>query len=231
MKLVFISVILLVFGSCLSPSKKNRGVVSLLYAKEPIDSADYKHLKNDFYIGKDSDLYERKLALARDSNCNCQFEVFYDKFIFVHKNDSIIKTPLGSIIDINSFTIIDSTEFAKDKNRVYYFHGNSDGGNRVIVVGADPASFKRLCEYRWGIDKDFVYYENARLNSINTEKLQVLNSPDTADHFVSYLRDDKNVFFESTIIPGADAATFKVVTGQSWDAEDRNNKYYQGRRY
>jgi hypothetical protein len=54
--------------------------------------------------------------------------------------------------------------------------------------------------------------------------------PDTADHFVEYVKDDRKVFHKDEIVKGADAKTFKVVSGQKWDAEDKNYKYGAGRR-
>lgn len=34
-------------------------------------------------------------------------------------------------------------------------------------------------------------------------------APDTADHLIHYVKDDKNVFYESEIVKGADAKTFE----------------------
>lgn len=202
-----------------------------VYAKEPNDSASYKHLKYDFYLSKDGQLCERKLASAGNTDCHCNFEVYYDSTYSIYTDDTIIEKALNTIVDINSFVWIDSTAFSKDKNNVYYFHDNSDGGNRVIVNKADPATFARLCEHRWGIDKDHVFYKTDILEGLNLKKLQMLVSPDTADPFVDYVKDDRNVFYTDKIVKGADAKTFKVVSGEKWQAEDKNYKYVTGRRY
>ncbi|MGN6399121.1 MAG: DKNYY domain-containing protein [Flavisolibacter sp.] len=207
--------------------RKEKSAFPEVYAREPKDSADYKHIKYDFYFSKTGQLCERKLAMARDSSCNCQFEVYYDSTISFFTGDTTIRKPLSSIIDINTFIWLDSTEYAKDKNRVYYFFGNSDGGNRRIVEGADPKTFKRLCEYRWGVDKNNVFYQNKKLEGLNLNKLQVLYSADTSDHFVEYVKDDKLVYHADELLQGADAKTFKVVSGQKWQAEDKNSKYGQ----
>jgi hypothetical protein len=199
-----------------------------VYEKEPNDSANYQHIKYDFYLSKTGQLSERKLVHAKDTKCNCLFEVNYDSTFKIYTDDTIIEKPLNTIIDIYSLAWIDSTEFSKDKRKVYYFHGNSDGGNREIVSKADPATFKRLCEYRWGIDKNYVFYKTDFLKGLNLENLQVLRPPDTSDHFVQYVKDDKKVFHEDQIVQGADAKTFKVVSGQKWDAEDKNFKYETG---
>ena len=201
----------------------------MIYAKEPNDSADFKYIKYDFYLSKTGQLCERKLVLENDSTCNCEFEVYYDSTFLIFANNTTIKRPLGEIIDINSFVWIDSSEFSKDKNHVYYFFGNSDGGNRAIIEKADPKTFKSLCEYRWGIDTNAVFYENKRLDGLNLKYLQILYSPDTSDHFVWYVKDNKIVYHLDEILQGADAKTFKVVSGQNWDAEDKFGKYGQNR--
>jgi len=168
--------------------------------------------------------------MARHGACNCEFEVYYDSTFSIYTNDTTIDKPLNTIVDINSFVWLDSTDYSKDKNKVFYFHVNSDGGNRVIVNNADPLTFKRLCEYRWGLDKNYVFYEAGIVEGLSVKHLQVLYPPDTSDHFIQYVKDDKNVFFENEIVKGADVKTFKIVSGQKWEAEDKSYKYKTGRR-
>jgi hypothetical protein len=45
---------------------------------------------------------------------------------------------------------------------------------------------------------------------------------------VEYIKDDKNVYYQTEIIKGADAKTFRLVIGKKWDAEDKLNKYKVG---
>lgn len=223
--------ILVMLSACQSHHTKERkekpNALPEVYAREPDDSADYKHIKYNFYSSRTGQLCERKLAMARDGACNCQFEVYYDSTLNIYTNDTVVQKLLGSIVDIGSFVWLDSAEYAKDKNRVYYFFGNSDGGNRAIVEDADPKTFGRLCEYRWGVDKNAVFYKNQKLKGLNPNKLQVLYSLDTSDHFVGYVKDDKLVYHEDEVLQGADTKTFKIVSGQKWEAEDKNSKYGQ----
>ena len=200
------------------------------YAKEPNDSADYKHIKYDFYLNKTGQLCERKLAAAKGTNCNCLFEVYYDSTFKIYTDDTIIEKPLKNLVDINSFVWLDSTDYSKDKSKVFYFYNNSDGGIRFVIDKADPKTIKRLCEYRWGIDNKYVFYRGDILPGLNLKTLKVLFPPDTSDHFVQYVKDSRNVFFENQVVKGADAKTFKVVSGQKWDAEDKKYKYETGRR-
>jgi cell division protein FtsI/penicillin-binding protein 2 len=236
MKILFIITTLLFAATLLSCSnpKTEQAQTSIaenyVYAKEPNDSSDYKHIKYDFYLSKTGQLCERKLAGAKGTNCNCLFQVYYDSTFKIYTGYTIIEHPLNTIVDINSFVWVDSTQFSKDKDKVFYFNENSDGGIREVIVKADPTTFKRLCEYRWGIDRNHVFYMTYILQGINLKTIQVLFPPDTADHFIQYVKDDRKVFHENEIVKGADATTFKVVSGQKWDAEDKNYKYENGRR-
>ena len=126
-----------------------------------------------------------------DSSRNCTFEVYYDSTFSIYTGDTTFKKPLSTIVDINSFVWLDSTEYSKDKSKVYYFHGNSDGGNRVIADKADPLTFKRLCEYRWGIDKNYVFYKGDIVQGVNLKYLQVLYPPDKLDFFYNFM--DKKI--------------------------------------
>jgi hypothetical protein len=225
---IIIIIVLAAFSSCNNASKTDKAIAMadtvLVYAKEPNDSADYKLLKYNFYLSKGGQLCERKLAFAKGRPCNCMFEVYYDSTFSIYADDTTLEKPLNTIVDINSFVWLDSTEYSKDKNRVFYFHGNSDGGNRVIVEKADPLTFKRLCEYRWGVDKNYVFYKDDVVEGLTIQRLQILYPPDTSDHFIQYVKDDKNVFYENEIVKGANVKSFKVVSGQKWEAEDKNYK-------
>lgn len=202
---------------------------TLIFAKEPRDSASYKKVKDNFYERGDQ-LFERKLLLTRDSSCKCEFVVFYDSVFREFTGDTILARSLRTVVDVNSYLSIDSSEYSKDKDRVYYFHGNSDGGNRAIVINADPPSFKRLYEYRWGIDKNYVYYLGSVVEGLNVKHIQAMKSPDTSDHFVEYIRDGKNVFYQHLMVQGADVKSFKLVSDKDWEAEDKNHKYKAGRK-
>ncbi len=107
--------------------------------KYPKDSADYKLVKGNLYIGKDGAFYDQKTEVYQDS-CYC-YSVFYYKYIDKQYDDSIVQIPLNSIIDINSYVSFDSSSYSKDKYKCYYYFDNSDGGFRSIIDKADPATF------------------------------------------------------------------------------------------
>jgi hypothetical protein len=236
MKIPYVVTIILLaatFSFCSNPKTEQAQTPkteSEVYEREPNDSADYKHIKYDFYLSKSGQLCEKKFAHAKGTPCNCLYQIYYDSTFKIYTSDTMIEKPLNSIVDINSLVQIDSTQFSKDRNKVFYFDVTTSGGNREVITEADPITFKRLCEFNWGIDKNHVFYRTYVLQGINLKTIQVLFSPDTADHFVQYVKDDRKVFYQNEIVKGADAKTFKVVSGQKWDAEDNNYKYEFGRR-
>lgn len=168
--IILLSLMITILSSCNNhkTSTANKNISKeKTYAKEPKDSADFKHIKYNFYKGKDGQLYERKLVFAgdnRDTICNCDFMVIYDNKILIDLNDATIQSTLDSIIDINSFIEIDSSNYSKDKNRVYYFYHNSDGGNRVVVYNADTKTFKIVKYRKWDAEDKKNKYLNGDPN-------------------------------------------------------------------
>ncbi len=223
-----IAILLLAYTACVNNKTTSRpdGPLS---EREPNDSADYNHLRYNLYVHKNGQLCERKLVLDADTADFFSFTVYYDSIINVYKSDTLLEVPLNKVIDVNSFEEIKDTEFSKDKKQVYYFQGTSDGGVRLIIDKADPPSFKRLCEYRWGIDKNYVFYMTDVLEGLDVRNVQVLYPPDTTDPFVQYIKDTRKVFYEADSISGVDAASFHLVANKEWDAEDKYNRFKDGK--
>lgn len=115
MKILFVITITLfsaTLSSCSNPKTEQAQtskVDSYVYEREPDDSANYKHIKHDFYLSKSGQLCERKFAFAKNTDCNCLYKAYYDSIVEIYTNDTIIEKPLNTIVDINSFVQIDST--------------------------------------------------------------------------------------------------------------------------
>lgn len=114
---------------------------------------------------------------------------------------------------------------------MYFFQGNSDGGTRYIVYGADPSSFERLADYRWGRDARFVYYTTDRVENADPATIEVLYPADTTNPLVDYVRDHRRVFYQGNRVTGADARSFRLVSDSAWDAADNSNRYRAGALY
>jgi hypothetical protein len=221
----------ILFFSCKEKVKDRSLQLSPVYNREPADDSLYKNATWQFFYNKNGQLCEKKHVMAgpADSACNCELAGFYDSAISIKTGDAITKKLLRDFIDVPTFTELDATQYSKDKNHVYYFDLDASGGTRFVVTGADAATFKRLYEYRWGVDTNHVFFKASMLEGLNVKKLQLLYPPDTSNQFLFYVKDDHNVFFQDEKIADADALSFKLVLNQAWDAEDKNFRYQNGK--
>jgi hypothetical protein len=222
----------ILFFSCKEKVKDQSFQLSPIYNREPADDSLYKNATWQFFYNENGQLCEKKHVMAgpADSACNCELVGYYDSTISVKTGDTIRKKLLREFIDVPTFTELDATQYSKDKNHIYYSDLNASGGTRFVVTGADAATFKRLYEYRWGIDTNHVFFKASMLEGLNVRKLQLLYPPDTTNQFLFYVKDDYSVFFQDKKITDADAPSFKLINNQAWDAEDKNFRYQTGKR-
>jgi DKNYY family len=218
-----IFLIFLIFGACESKKTSSIGCKDKKSICNPLDSADYTHIISNIYRGRNGSLYEKKLSdtYHDEQNC-CQFTARFDSTLGYEEE----RQSLDKIIDINSFVDIDSSSYSKDKGHVYGYSNNSNGGFRYIVEEADPLTFRRLADYRWAKDKNFVYCNGMVLEGLNLQKIELLYTKSSTR--LNYIKDDKNVFYEYHKIENADAKTFKVVERsekEDYDAIDKYRKY------
>jgi hypothetical protein len=186
------------------------------------DSIHFQHVKYNFYRNKAGRLFEQKRYLARGEDA--ELGTWYDSTVVQRKDSVLFELPLSTIIDLATYQELGSSMFSKDKNRVYYFYANSGGGFRIIVNGADPATFRVSPNYQYGFDAQHGFYGAQPLRGLRPSRRQLLYG-DTLAHFIAYVKDDQRVFYQDTPVPGADARTFHLVQGRAWEAEDKNYRY------
>jgi hypothetical protein len=190
------------------------------------DSYKYKQLKGKFYTNKDGKLFEKKTFAIAGKNEMFDAQVYFDSLVYINSADTLIQKLLSQVIDIKTYTEFGGkTMYSKDKNNVYYSNASTSGDFRLLVSEANPNTFKPLSDYLYGIDNKNIFYRGKKIKGLNFKKHQILYSPDTTDHFINYIKDDKVVFYNADTVKGADAKTFKLVAKQKWRAEDKNHKY------
>ena len=115
-------------------------------------------------------------------------------------------------IDFKTFKVLAGTQYAKDKNNVYYPIGIDcidfeDCGvcyySKIIVEGANPTNFKYLGK-DYATDGKFVFFRGKLLDGADVATFKVIEGP---EYF--YFATDKNkVYRHDKIFQNADPATF-----------------------
>jgi hypothetical protein len=221
--IIYLAILVLTFDSCISSKSVESLSSTMLEAK---DRSKYTSLKGPFYTDKFGKLFEEKRYSVGRSDDMVDSQIYFDSVVVVNIGDSTVEKALSDVLDLKTFTEFDQgTMFSKDKNHVYFSYVSSSGAYRVIVNGADPKSFKPLSDYRYGMDNGHLFYKSKMIKGLNFKRHQILYSLAKDDFFVDYVKDDKVVFYDGDTVKGADAKTFRLVSGQKWAAEDKNYKY------
>ncbi|MDD4902044.1 MAG: DKNYY domain-containing protein [Patescibacteria group bacterium] len=113
--------------------------------------------------------------------------------------------------------------YAKDKNNAYYMG--------LIILGADPASFK-IIDFIYSKDKNNVYYvvtspdkpvQISKIQGVDVKSFKIF------DDYISI--DKNNVYCGASVLKGADVKTFRKLASnekneRSGDYCDKNNCYW-----
>ena len=132
----------LITESCRSNNSLKESTATTHQAR---DDKRYKPLKTPFYTDGSGKIFEQKQYAVKGEGDVFDSQIFYDSIAILKSGDTTIEKPLSEIIDINSFTQLDSgTLFSKDKNYVYFSYVSTSGSDRVVVNGANPKMFRPL---------------------------------------------------------------------------------------
>lgn len=130
------------------------------------------------------------------------------------KNDSHVFNR-GEIVRgayAKTFELMDEKGFfAKDHQSVFC------SGKKL--KGAHAATFKKV-KFCYYVDQHFVYYLSYKLAHSNSTDFKYFGD--------RYSKSGNNVYYREKVIEGADATSFKVISGKNgkYLAEDKNHKYW-----
>lgn len=173
---IFLTLLVTIF-SCKNKkieNSKNENIKNneKLKIKEPNDSSKYFSLNKDYFVQlfKDNkgNIYRKRICFIGDRDVNktkYDFSVYYDSIFTIYdKENNPVETSLRKVIDISTFKNIDDSFYYKDKNHIYYFHPNSDGGGFYIIENADSETFKVFDKKNFDAkDKNHKYYQGSLL--------------------------------------------------------------------
>jgi len=115
-------------------------------------------------------------------------------------------------IDIETFQVLAGTQYAKDKNNVYYpieipcidfidcgvcFYG------KIIVEGANPTDFEYL-DKDYATSGNLVFFRGELLKGADGETFRVIEGP----RYFYFATDKNNVYKHDKIVKDADPSTF-----------------------
>jgi hypothetical protein len=124
-------------------------------------------------------------------------------------------------IDINSFQVLPGTQYAKDKNHVYYpletiCEDYTDCGvchyTDIIIRQANPATFRYLGK-EYATDGNIVFFRGQLLQGADGASFKVIDGPE----FFFFAVDKNKVYKHNDIFAAADPATFY------FDKDNSNN--------
>jgi hypothetical protein len=124
--------------------------------------------------------------------------------------------------DGKSFELINSN-YAWDSLHVYYYGYPGQMEPEIYTIPCNRSTFQVL-DYPYSKDKDFVFYENKKMNGLNAPSFTILK--------YSFSKDSSSVFFETKKIEGADVSTFKVfeendsLSQDFYYTRDKNNIFW-----
>ena len=127
----------------------------------------------------------------------------------------------------------------KDYNQLSHIGGFYSDGSHIytfefeVFEDADPLTFRQLEGSTWYVDKDHVWWLEKQVKEADAATIQLVHmykyfNGSTLPSPERYAKDKSHVFFDDSIIPGADPESFEViqfVEGGPSTAFDKNRIY------
>ena len=130
--------------------------------------------------------------------------------------------------DPQTFRRIPETNYARDKNTLYYYFGDVKNLGKI-----NEKDFKVL-DNNLVKNGNEMYYLGEKVNIKNPEKFEPIKISD--DKYILYGKDDENIYVVTSdekygyfkAIKNADKDTFEVMEKDTRYSKDKNNVYYAG---
>lgn len=185
-----------------------------LEAEQPIQSGDYAADKyRVFFMGKEVPGADPATFKEVDFDIGQDKHRVYQREIPTQIKDYTKLTQLGSVM-------------YSDGIKIYDLHFD-------VLPEADVSTFEHISN-NWYKDATHVWWNNQMVKSANPKTFSpvtITSYPKATWPDFNYGKDDKYVFYQDSIIPGADVASFEKINfpdGDSWTVFDRN-RVYQGK--
>jgi DKNYY family len=123
-------------------------------------------------------------------------------------------------VDAQTFSVL-GNRFSKDKQNVF-FQGKKIVDAEALTFSVLPQDESSLDELYYAKDKMCIFLEEKKIKNADILTFKVLG--------LDYAVDNKNVYYKTTIVKGANPNNFKIYEHSygDEDAEDSKNKYSKG---
>ena len=119
--------------------------------------------------------------------------------------------------------------YSEKESKIYYKRLSETTGTREIVVDdADYKSFKKLKDFRFGKDKNWVFFNGQILRGADSESFILLQEY-ASFGFYQYAKDKNSVFVNGNPLAGADPTTFEPINMDY--SKDSKSIYFLGERF
>lgn len=170
------------------------------------DTETFETIKNDINknLGKDKNNVFKDASILEHADPNTFEQV--KEYYWKDKNNVYLLQFGGTDnrienADPKTFKVIKGYNWTHDKNNVYYEFDK--------LYEVNPNKFVAINE-NWGKDNQYYYYHNLRLDSLDYESAEIVNT-----YFMEgsatpsdYIKDKKNVFFQNRLVKDANPLTF-----------------------
>ena len=152
------------------------------------------------------------------TSCNSH-DIDGEKVYYVSWNEGSGKNKtLIQGADAETFKELEHSEYAVDKNNVYYEAGK--------LKDANPKTFTSILDY-YGKDNKHAYKGGDKIDGADGNTFEVIEGG-------PYSKDNKDYYFDTISMKVSDLKTFKILNQNSdfgyW-AKDKNHYYISGKKY
>ena len=119
--------------------------------------------------------------------------------------------------------------YSKKESKIYYKRlSETTGTSEIVVDDADYQSFKKLKDFRFGKDKNWVFFNGQILRGADSESFILLQEY-ASFGFYQYAKDKNSVFVNGNPLAGADPTTFEAINMDY--SKDSKSTYFLGERF
>ena len=184
------------------------------------DPESFQKIDHDW--GKDaSNYFYRNKVIEVDYSTFRNLHNYFskdDSTVYMHYNGSFMKISASA----PTFTIVDTSDYAYDKNNLYHpsFEKDDANGIQLLTIEHDDIDKIKLYNKHYLLSGGNIYYRGLMIEGATRTSFEVISD--------RYAKDETTVFFEEKKVEGADVKTFKI-SDDGLIVYDKHGNYRDGK--